>query len=142
MMPEMGFPENRLWDEVHMQEVSGEDHWNRHLCKGGEQGRYQHEEGAAGMLAISDHPPRESCGPQQPPELSYRRLRWPGLYSPNTGQLLNVDNPGGGVTFLEGHPGGRSQRPPGMLTETRAKRGGPALQCDHLLLFSPKNTAT
>ena len=44
MMPEMGFPGNRLWDEVHMQEVSGEDHWNRHLCKGGERGGYQHEE--------------------------------------------------------------------------------------------------
>ena len=28
MMPEMGFPGNRLWDEVHVQDVSGEGHWN------------------------------------------------------------------------------------------------------------------
>ena len=27
-MPEMGFPGNRLWDEVHVQDVSGEGHWN------------------------------------------------------------------------------------------------------------------
>ena len=40
MMPEMGFPGNRLWDEVHVQDVSGE----LHLCNGGVGGGYQHKE--------------------------------------------------------------------------------------------------
>lgn len=111
MMPEMGFPGNRLWDEVHVQDVSGEDHWNDTCVKEGREVGTNTRRGISGMLAISVHLPGEPWGPQQPPELSYRRPRWPGLYSPNTGQPLNADNPGVGVAFLEGHPGGRSQRP-------------------------------
>lgn len=75
MMPEMGFPGNRLWDEVHMQEVSGRTIGTDTCVKEGSEAGTNMRRGAAGMLAISDHPPREPWGPQQPGGWSEMSIR-------------------------------------------------------------------